>query len=509
MAIKKHIALYFSSEALSLAELNRHNLLNHYHIPYDILTTEERDTTAVLTEEIRLTAVLQKTLRDNKIVTPECFASLPVKDIILRSFFIPQMASQEIVGAVEFEARKYIPFKLDELVYDFQATKVKEPGAKKLRILFVGIKKDILAKYFYILEQTNLKIASLEPSPISLLRILTQKKLIASNRSCAVIEVEQEQGNIIILDKGLPQFIRDFKLMPAATNITESPGEDSSYVRLLNEVRVSLDYYRRQFPQGVFDKIIFCSERDVKGWAENLQKELNLPVAFLKPQDVLGLKEYVDIGLLKAVGAGIKDYVNMPITINLSQKRITSESKEAKPIKPFLEASLSITSIIRWALGVAAGVFLVYIFSMRPVWDLKTRINKVSQVNSKYSNKTSEELRNLAAELNKKILALTQISTRKYVTAMFAVFAKELPSGAWINNFDLRYNAVDKSINLTLKGSVYSEEVGSQIDSVNRFLENLKNDAQFSQNFKSIELNFVNQSNAGEFPVTNFEIVCR
>ncbi len=510
MAIKKRLALYFSSDALSAVELEGAKIINHYHVPYDIFSKEEPQPSPTFTEEIRLTAVLQKTLRDQKIEAVDCLTSIANKDIILRSFFIPQMATQEIVGAVEFEVRKYIPFKVDELVYDFQVTKIREGEIRKLRILFVGMRKEILARYLYILEQSNLKAATLEPSPVSLLRILTQKKLVFSNHSCVVIEIDHEQGNIMILDKSVPQFIRDFKLLPTPNNITEGAGEageDSSFIRLLNEVRVSLDYYRRQFSHVVFDKIIFCSERDVKGWAENLEKELSIPVSYLKPQDVLNLGDGVDIGLLKAVGVGIKDFVNLPIAINLSGKNVIQETKEARALKQ--AKALHIKSIMRLALAATALVFLIYLFSSRQVWDLNTKLKNINQRNSKYMGKNSDELRGLIADFNKRISTYKEIKARRSVTPEFSAIGRLLPGGAWMDNLDMQYNEADNSISLSIKGSVYSEESENQINLVNKFLENLKNDAQFSRSFKSIELNFANQGSSGEFRITNFEINCR
>jgi len=126
MAIKKQLAVYFSEDALSLTELERAKIINYYHVPYDLFTKEDSKLSSNLTEEIKLTAVLQKALRDNKIEAVDCFTSIATKDIILRSFLIPYLNSIEVVGAVEFEVRKYIPFKIDELIYDFQTIKVKE-----------------------------------------------------------------------------------------------------------------------------------------------------------------------------------------------------------------------------------------------------------------------------------------------------------------------------------------------------------------------------------------------
>ncbi|MDP2938955.1 MAG: pilus assembly protein PilM [Candidatus Omnitrophota bacterium] len=505
MAVKTRIGVYFSREALSLIEMEGAKMIRQHHVPYDIFSKEEPVSSVPLSDEIKLTAVLQKTLRDNKIEASGAFVSIPTKDIILRSFFIPQMSKEEIVSAVEFEARKYIPFKLDELVYDFQATNIKEVGIRKLRILFVGMRKEILMKYLYVLEQSQIRAITLEPSPISLLRVLTQRKLISSTKTSVVIEVDSDEGNIIILERGLPQFIRDFKLLTASNKLEESEG-DSSFIRLLNEVRVSLDYYRRQYPHGVFDKIIFCSERDIKSWSEDLQRELEVAVVYLKPQDVLGVSDNIDIGLLKAFGASLKDYVNLPVTINLSRKWEVSAAKATKKAKV---APVNIKSIIRWALAASAFVIITYLFNLKQVLDLNNQIKLTISTQSKFKQKKGEELKALIMDFNNKISTIKGIKSREYFTSKFVALSKLMPEGAWINNLDIQYNDETKGLNLLIKGSVYSEQPETHINIVNQFLNNLKSNYQFAKDFNNIELNSVNQSWVAEFRVTNFEINCR
>ena len=45
--------------------------------------------------------------------------ALPPQDVLLRAFSIPPIPRSEVDTAVQFEARKYLPFKLSELVWDY------------------------------------------------------------------------------------------------------------------------------------------------------------------------------------------------------------------------------------------------------------------------------------------------------------------------------------------------------------------------------------------------------
>ena len=103
-------------------------------------------------------------MRDEGVETKELVATIPSKEVLLRSFLIPPLPKGEINTAVNFEARKFVPIKLEELYFDYLIQKTKLKGSKKLKTYFIGIKRDILKKFIYALEQSNLEILSMETS---------------------------------------------------------------------------------------------------------------------------------------------------------------------------------------------------------------------------------------------------------------------------------------------------------------------------------------------------------
>ena len=197
MATKKLLGINFGLDALDIVEIEKLKILSTYHVPY--IETKDKAEVTEVADEIRLAAVLQKTLRDKKIGTLDSIISVPSSEILLRSFSIPNLPKNEIKAVVDFEARKYIPIKLDELYFDYLLQKVKEKKVKKLRTHFIAVKKDVLKKFVYALEQSNLKVASIETSPFSLFRLLLYKKLLKANSNIAIIEVGRQEGNICII----------------------------------------------------------------------------------------------------------------------------------------------------------------------------------------------------------------------------------------------------------------------------------------------------------------------
>ena len=117
---------------------------------------------------IGLLDILQKTVRNKGFSTTETYLSLPSKDILIRWFLIPWMKTSEIQAVVSFEAKKYIPFDIEETAYTYYPTTVTKDGGRQIGILFVAIRKNTIEKYINILIQAGLNIVYSEPGAMSL-----------------------------------------------------------------------------------------------------------------------------------------------------------------------------------------------------------------------------------------------------------------------------------------------------------------------------------------------------
>ena len=131
---------------------------------------------------------------------------------------------------------------MDELSYAYHAMTITEGGTKRLRIIFVAVKRDVLENYIGILSQIGIDTNIVEPAPISLIRSLLLKNLIREEDSLAIIEKGNDTGRIMVIEHGVPQFVREFQLSSG----TRGAEPTDVSVRLLTEAKISLDYFRRQ-----------------------------------------------------------------------------------------------------------------------------------------------------------------------------------------------------------------------------------------------------------------------
>ncbi|HOX54961.1 MAG TPA: pilus assembly protein PilM, partial [Candidatus Omnitrophota bacterium] len=252
MASRRKLGINFGPEDLNIVEVEKQRIICHYHIPY--LESQDKAEVVDVADQIMLAAVLQKTLREKQIKTDEVIATIPAKEVLLRSFLIPILPQREIKPVIDFEARKYVPIKLDLLSFDYILQKVKEKSGAKFKTHFIGIKQDVLDKFIYSLEQSSLKVLGMETSPLSLFRVLIYKKLAKINSNIAIVETNRNEGNICIIEKGYPHLIRDFKLASISKDIYAKDQETILAV-LDKELRHSFDYYRRQTTKYEIDQI--------------------------------------------------------------------------------------------------------------------------------------------------------------------------------------------------------------------------------------------------------------
>jgi len=504
---KKVIGIFFGIDNLVIAEIENKNLVSHCCIPY-VLSSEEKKTSLDELDQIKLAAVLQNALKENAIETKSAIVSLPIKNIILRSFFMPAMPQEELDAAIEFEAKKYIPFRLDELNHDYQLFKIKEDKIRKVRILFVGVKNELLKKYRFALDQAGIQIKYIEPSSVSLLRALTFKKKIDQQQTAAVVEVNTKGGNIIISDNGIPTFINDFRFSSGASDEQEMQS-DVLLARLANDIRLSIDYYRRHTPKASIASIVLCPEEIPQEVIEGLKKEIDTPLISIDAKEVLELKDSARISLLHAYGAGMRDSVPAGVTIDLYRKIAEAAiAKSPGVLKPRKLTSEQIKKLIQTGIIALTLVSVFFLFNLRRVLSLKSQLKKISKqqiaVKPDLSSLSKRELESKLLTLRKKLRIFSGIKKEKTVTPLLDALPQLIPEGVWLYSLNFNTDIENSLVFLDIAGACYTENRSIQINIINQFISNLKKNPVFSEKFDEIDINSMTQHEMDNWLITDF-----
>lgn len=469
--------------------------------------------------EMELVAFLQKSLRDSKIDAKKVVVALSPKNLIIRFFEIPNIPRHEIVAGINFEMKKYIPFKIEELAYDFQY-RIK-PETSIIEVVLCGMRQEALDRYVELFKQMDVEVLAFEPALLSLFRLLSIKKIISSQRSHIILDFDISEANILIVEKGFPYFTRDIKLKGAGQAARPREDVDAVLFRLINEVRVSLDYYRRQFLKKDVDDMLIVANKDFSSWGDHFSHELGLKVNFISSDDLFKPKENKPELLAafgKAYGAALRRERPSLVTINLGRPKektqaaglgLSSVSSEVMQEVVFNFLLESKAALMKGAM-VGGVIFAVgYGLGFSKLFPLEKELSAASvrqapllpgvDVSSLESIKASE-----TALLEKERTMRTLIDEYTPSHTILSSLSRAMPGGVWIG--DISYNSMPAALRLSCFS--YSEEEKAVSGNINKFIANLKSDEVLAKVFSSIEMRTYREVSAEDVVYMQFDVSC-
>lgn len=505
------LGIYFGPKIISVVETKGKKVLNNLQLSRLELSAGELE--EKVPDEVKLVAFLKEGLRRNKIENKEAGISLSGRDLIVRTFEMPLLPRDELLNAVNFEAKKYIPFKVEELVADFQSEFDKL--SRKNLVLFVGIKKETLDKYFSILNQLNIKINTLEYAGFSIIRLLKLSGL-SDKGIIGIISMdiqEEDEVNFTVLENGFPLFSRDITLMGAPAELIETPPPEEpkiSLEKLRTEIRISLDYYHRKFLTKEIKKIFLISSHDYRGDLELFIKEMGLSVQFIDVARYTGRPDYFSLSFIKGYSSSLTNIkTNLKINLLIAKKKILKEITAEPAAVPLLAGLKIEPHIVILGLLICITVFIFGSYQRLPIKkELNNIINLRPLVSTINPQASYEELSNINSEYNQKINALDNLIKKQlYFTQALNVLPRIIPEGMWLTDLSFRKGIDDAE--LLLHGIAYSSDVNKEFELVNTFLSNLKTNSIFTKYFKDIAIVSVDQGLFKEKITANFVVSCR
>ena len=147
-------------------------------------------------------------LRQLRVQNRETALSVGGIDLLARDFSLPQMAPENVEGAVMIEAENSIFETLDEMYSDFEI--LSEPESDKLDVLFVASPKDHINHMLDSFSQSELDIMKVTADNIALANcFLALEERRAFAESVVLVNIGHEVSNIAIVDRGRLRFIRN------------------------------------------------------------------------------------------------------------------------------------------------------------------------------------------------------------------------------------------------------------------------------------------------------------
>jgi type IV pilus assembly protein PilM len=312
--IKSLIGLDIGSRAIKAVELTREG---HGFVMTGYGQTE------VLSEDQRPDAILE-VLRDNPFHTKRVVTAVYGKSVIVRYLSMMRMPEEDLRNAIRYEADKYIPFDIEDIVMDsqpFADDGLVEGGENEMRVLLVAVKRALIDDHVSLLNGLGLQPTIIDVDSFAVGNAFELARGGAfyeedAGRAIALLDIGANKTNINIFLGGTSYFTREIYLagddfthaiakrigldVESAEERKREPGEHPEEVMeavmptfddLANEILLSFDYFENQFDREVEEVFLSGGGARMTGIEEALERTLNRPTHRWDPAEGIEVHE--------------------------------------------------------------------------------------------------------------------------------------------------------------------------------------------------------------------------
>ncbi len=445
-----------------------------------IFSKEELENMEVMINKLRRILNIKK--------EDQVYLALPEKKFILRSFKLPLMGRKELEGGIPFEIEKYIPFGIDELIWNYAYTRI--PGEKKVIISFLAIKREEFRRFREIFATIDMNLLLVEPCFFSLFRIIKSRKEYSECKGLGILEFTSQEGSFTFFFKNLPLFNRSFLIK----NLFVKP--DGLKEKIREEVRFSLQYFRREFSKLPLERLIIIAKEDFfheKDFFLSLKEEIEVPIEIIPIDKLAKLEE--DLNVLRAYG--VVEFSYLPIKFP-SLRRDTKGFLYIEKKKEFTYMPFIVEVILGFFLLISLNIFFqIKINNLKRVIEEKRK--KLSSL--PWGNKRREVIEN---EIEREKMTIERLKSSKSENTLFIFKSIEeaLPEGMWLESLKIDFERKKGSIS----GYVYLGNSYEEKKAIEKFVRRLNRNKKMRFFSFLINTTVKKREVIEKFPVTYFKI---
>lgn len=241
--------------------------------------------------------VLNQLINQQNLQNCPVVATLPASALVLRHIQIPLLKPRETAEAIEWEARRVLPFPVEEAQVDWlrQGTVLDETGEMQ-DILLVAVRDNIVRQYVEAIQDSGLRLVALDVAPLALGRWLLKNSQVSS----LIIDLGAETTQLHFFDKSRLIFSRSVSIGGSAATQTIQNIEGTSFQEaetlklrgnykgewleswlseLGRELQRSLEYFRSNFElgeqgQGQFGQVLLTGGASSTRGVEELIRDI-------------------------------------------------------------------------------------------------------------------------------------------------------------------------------------------------------------------------------------------
>ena len=234
---------------------------------------------------------IKEVLKTAKFKTKDVTASISSFSTFATVIEMPYLSEDDLARAIPFEARKYVPIPLDEVVLDWSIVGItdqkavpSEPGVSPVtpgktttvEVFLAAVPKNETARYQRIMKDAGLNLTALELENAGLIRGLLGNDLSAT----AVVNIGGRSTSIVIVNRGYERISHNYeiggfeisKAIARALNIDLEKAEGLKRKLGLTE---SNENIIREAMLSLIDMMIFETKKTISTYEESKNQKVS------------------------------------------------------------------------------------------------------------------------------------------------------------------------------------------------------------------------------------------
>lgn len=450
--------------------------------------------------DLPLVQAIQKAFEQSRVKTRRVAVSILTQDVLFRFFTMPAMPRSDVEGAVQFEVRKYIPFKTDGLVWDYY---VMPTTQAKLEVIFAAIQRDTFGGFQSSLAAAGVQPLFIEPRSMSLARLVPSSK---DGKFACIVDVERTSAHLAIVRNGVPYLARDISV-PAKGDAAapEASGLEPRAQRLLSELSVSMDFFTREYSAaGGIERVwLFGEEQALSPWCQPMAAHLQCPVELGAALVAPFVDGPVPLPFASAVGVTVAARDRSRIAIDFckrSDKIVPSAKRQmapgGMPTQAELVAAVQTPQAVGFAAAMAGLLAVMWFFGAQRLQMEQRQLMALRapqvQVGHGLDGMTKAALTPLIGTLQPQVALLEQLVNRRVsVAAKLDALAKQVPEGLWLTSVTITDTPGADGMSsplVNVGGSCYLGVPDRELAAIQEFQDRLKRDHGFTEGLKSTRI---------------------
>ncbi|MFH1549815.1 MAG: type IV pilus assembly protein PilM [Planctomycetota bacterium] len=260
-----------------------------------------------LVSEQAAVETLRQLAQESKFKTMRTISSVSGRSVVVRYITMQPMTAAELRTAMKYEAEKYIPFGMDEVVIDSQCLEgAPEKGRRgaEMKVLLVAAKRDLIVQHINTLSQAGFQPAVVDVDAFALgnsYRFVRASALDTAppageggaSKVVGIVDIGASKTNINIARGRISMFTREIyvggndftnsisrykglnfneaegmKLNPSTPKEELEGAVGLTIEDLGNEIQLSFDYFENQFEAEVSEVLLTGGGSLLRGLAE-------------------------------------------------------------------------------------------------------------------------------------------------------------------------------------------------------------------------------------------------